>query len=192
MRMERKLGMRGNAWKKSLDFCAAIVLLVACAGGCVELKYSAQNRLSDPVSIRSSRAIRSVYFSFLDARPQDKQYCEFFTAGFTTALEKKGFVAAGTASNADIVIKAKAAFYKKAQGTFLFVLIVPTYRFNEEYDGISMKIAFQTDKGRWNKRYRAYYRGWLDGDIEIASDSITQAIIEDISLPPHKGREKSE
>ena len=183
MRVERKFGMRGNARKKVLDFCAAILILVACAGGCVELKYSAQNRLSDPVSIRSSRAVRSVYFSFPEARPKDKQYCEYFAAEFAAALEKKGFVVTDTASNADIVIKAKAAFYKKAQGTFLFVLIVPTYRFNEEYDGIAMKIAFQTDKGRWNKKYRAYYRGWLEGDIEIASDSLIQAIIKDISLP---------
>jgi hypothetical protein len=181
MRAERKLGMRGNAWKKSLDFCAAIALLVACVGGCVELKYSAQNRLSDPVSIRSSRAVRSVYFSFPEARPKDKQYCEYFTAEFTAALQKKGFVLADAADKADIVIKAKAAFYKKAQGTFLFVLIVPTYRFNEEYDGIAMNIAFQTDKGRWHKKYRAYYRGWLDGDMEIASDHIFKAIIKDIS-----------
>jgi hypothetical protein len=175
--------MQGKARQKDLVFCAAILMLSVAVSGCVELKYSAANRLGDPIAIRSSRAVRSVYFSFPAARPDDKQYCEYFTTAFSAALQKKGFVAADTESNADIVIKAKAAFYKKADGTFLFVLIVPTYRFNEEYDGIAMKIAFQTDKGRWHKKYRAYFRGWLDGDMEIASTAIVQAIINDISLP---------
>jgi hypothetical protein len=181
--------MQGNARRKNPFFVAVILVLSVAAGGCVELKYSAQDRLTGPVAIKSSRAIQSVYFSFPAVRPGDKPYCDYFTAAFAEALQKNGFVAADTASGADIVIKAKAVFYRKAQGTFLFVLIIPTYRFNEEYDGIAMTVTYKTDKGRSHKKYRVYYRGWLDGDRDIASNTLLKEIIKDIS--PASGGKKS-
>jgi hypothetical protein len=174
--------MQRHSWLRCQVVPAAILLFSVAVSGCVELKYSAQNRLNDRVAIRPARAVRSVYFSF-SSPPKDRSYAEYFSAAFTAALQKKGFVVVDTASNADIVIKASAVFYKKAQGTFLFVLIVPTYRFNEEYDGIAMTITYKTDKGHCHKKYRAYYRGWLGGDQEIASDLILKAIIKDISPP---------
>ena len=175
--------MRRDSWQRNFVVCAAIMIFSVVISGCVELKYTAINRLNDPVAIMSSRAVRSVYFSFPASHPQNKQYLEYFTSALTASLEKKGFTVAGAPADADIVMRVRLTFYKKAQGTFLFVLFVPTYRFNEEYDGIAMQIAYKTDKGHWHKKYRAYYRGWLDGDLEIASDLILKAIMKDISPP---------
>ncbi|MFA6384364.1 MAG: hypothetical protein WCY10_03220 [Candidatus Omnitrophota bacterium] len=175
--------MQTSARPVNLFFFAAAMMLFIAGAGCVELKYSAQNRLGDPVAIKSSRPLSSVYFSFPNARPKDKQYAGDFTSTFIASLEEKGFTAAVSPDSADIVITASVIFYRKAQGTFLFVLIVPTYRFNEEYDGIAMKVAYKTDKGRWHKKYRVYYRGWLDGDMEIASNLLRKAILKDISPP---------
>ena len=174
--------MKMSSWRRSLVFISWLVTLSVFEAGCIELKYSASNRLNDPVAIKFSRAPVSVYFSFPRTHQKDKQYSEYFTSAFTMLLEKKGFTVATAPASADIAIKARVTFYKKAQGSFLFVLFVPTYRFNEEYDGVLLDISYETDKGRWHKKYRVYYRGWLDGDLAAASDLIQKAIIDDIGL----------
>ncbi|MFA5099759.1 MAG: hypothetical protein WC547_02605 [Candidatus Omnitrophota bacterium] len=179
--------MKCNSFQKGRGFCVAILIFCVAASGCVELKYTALNRLDDPVAIRSSRAPESIYFSFASVRQKDRQYTEYFTSMFFASIEKKGFTVADTPDRADIVINAQLTFYKKANGTFLFVLILPVYRFNEDYDGLAMSISYKTDQGRWQKKYRVYYRGWLDGDLEIASDLLLRAIIKDINLSPPEG-----
>ena len=158
-----------------------ILALSCAAGGCVELKYSAKNRLNDPVDIRSSKAVRSVYFSFQPDTPKNKKFAEYFRSALKKSLEKKGMVLADEASRADIVINANTFFYRKADGTFLFILIFPVYRFIEDYDGISMNISYKTDQGQWLKKYRAYYRAWLVDELDTASDLLVEAVIKDIS-----------
>jgi hypothetical protein len=159
-----------------------LALAISCAaGGCVELKYSARNRLSDPVDIRSSAAVKAVYFSFQQTPLKNEKFAEYFPAALKKSIEKKGMVFADEASGADIVINANTLFYRKAQGTFLFILIFPVYRFTEDYDGISLDISYKTDQGQWRKNYRAYYRGWLVDELETASDLLVEAVIKDIS-----------
>jgi hypothetical protein len=168
-----------------------LALAFSCvAGGCIELKYSARNRLDDPVHIRSSAAVKSVYFSFQPAALKNQKFAEYFSSAFKKSLEKKGMVPADQAYGADIAINARASFYKKADGTFLFILIIPTYRFTEDYDGISMDASFKTDQGQWRKKYRVYYRGWVVDELDTAADLLVEAVIKDISPAPQSSLKK--
>jgi len=169
-----------------------LALALFCgAGGCVELKYSAKNRLNDPVDIRSSNPVKSVYFSFQPAALKNKKFAEYFPSALKKSIEKKGMVFANEASGADIIISANTVFYKKADGTFLFVLIIPTYRFTENYDGISMDVSFKTDQGQWRKKYRVYYRGWVVDELDTAADLLVETVIKDIT-PVSKVVDKSQ
>jgi hypothetical protein len=166
-----------------------VLILSVCCGlcGCVELKYSAEDRLDDVVAIRPAMPGASVYFVLSCDNPKDKEYALYFVSAAEVAFEKNGFKIVDNPSEADIIVRARCCFYKKAQGTFLFVLILPVYRFNEDYDGLVMNVAYRTEKGRWSKKYRAYYRGWLEGDRDLASGRILEAILRDIPSSPAKG-----
>ena len=160
------------------------VVIIACAcfiSGCVELKYTALNKLDTKVAVKSSRPVQTVFFSLPRLNRSTVQWGDYFSKSFAAALEARGLAIADNSAQADIVIKAYPKFYTKQQGTFLFVLLLPTYRFTEEYDGLLLKVYFKTDKGRWCKYYRVYYRSWLDNDLEMSSDNIIKAIFNDIS-----------
>ncbi|HOU36694.1 MAG TPA: hypothetical protein PLJ26_03475 [Candidatus Omnitrophota bacterium] len=169
----------------------AAVILLWTATGCVELKYSAANRLDDPIDVLTSRPPSSVYFSFSAPNRHDAPRVRFISGALASALGKEGLALAEGPDAADIVMTGRCTFYRKAQGSFLFILVLPIYRFNEDYDGISLDLRYQTDKGRWKKTYRVYYRGWLADDFELAVDHLCKAIVADL---PRRGKvvEKSQ
>jgi hypothetical protein len=160
--------------------------MVCAASGCVELKYTAVDRLDDKIAILTSRAPRSVYVAVPSVRHKDRRHIEFFASSVAAVLEKNGFTVVADPAAADIVIHANARFYRKAHGTFLFILILPIYRFNDDFDGIAMDLSYKTDQGQWRKNYRVYYRGWLADDFERAIALLCKAIIADLPAAPQK------
>jgi len=169
----------------------AAVILWWAATGCVELKYSAVNRLDDPIDVRASRVPSTVYFSFSAPSRHDASRVRFISGALASTLGKEGLASATDPDAADIVMAGRCTFYRKAQGSFLFILVLPIYRFNEDYDGIALDMRYKTDKGQWKKTYRVYYRSWLADDFELAVDHLCKAIVADI---PGHGRvvEKSQ
>lgn len=174
--------MRTHA--RSIAHGAAALMFLACtAAGCVELKYSAANRLADPVSVSISAPPSSVHVCIASSRVSDDPRARSISAALAAALRKKGLIIADSPEAADLVMNGRARFYRKADGTFLFILIFPIYRFNEDYDGISVDLAYKTDNGNWRKNYRVYYRGWLTDDFDRAVDLFCKAVIADLPFP---------
>ncbi len=170
--------------RKILVFACA-VLCALSLGGCVEFKYTTIEKLDGNLSLRSSGPVKTVYFSFPRLKRDRQKWGGYFSSNLLNALSARGFVPVDSPDQADIVLKAYPKFYTKQQGTFLIVFLLPTYRFTEEYDGLFLKIYFKTDKSRKSKSYKVYYRSWLDGDLELASDRIIKTAAGDIfdSLP---------
>ena len=166
---------------RSIAHGAAALMFLACtAAGCVELKYSAANRLDDPVSVSISSPPSSVHVCISSSRENDDPRVRSISSALAAALRKKGLIITDSPEAADIVMNGRARLYRKADGTFLFILIFPIYRFNEDYDGISIDLACKTDHGNWRKNYRVYYRGWLADDFDRAVDLFCKAVIADL------------
>ena len=168
---------------RSMGLIVAAVIAGACfMSGCVELKYTTLNKLDAKLKVKSSRPVQTVYFSLPKLDRKYSQWGNGFSKSLSGFMEAKGLTIVDTPGRADIVIKAYPKFYTKQQGTFLFVFLLPTYRFTEEYDGLLLKVRYKTDKGRWGKYYRVYFRSWLDGDLELSSDLIIETIFKDMSV----------
>jgi len=70
-------------------FVVSSLSFLAC--GCVELKYSAANRLGGPVGIRTSSEPASVYISLRGGRGADSDSrVKFISSALSSALQKRG------------------------------------------------------------------------------------------------------
>jgi len=138
---------------------AGIFYLIA--SGCTWVNFTAEERLNQPVDIKSSKPIKSIYLEF--TKPQgdiDKESFENFKNFIKGELEKHGFTAASTSQEADLVLKLQSGFFKKQVGTLYFFLgIIPMQGFEGglgRVQGVDMKAIYVTGEGKWKKNYRSY------------------------------------
>jgi len=100
-------------------------------------------------------------------------------------LEGHGYVLVSSKKEADLFIRIKTHFYKKMHGAMILgITLLPReilipYGQAHWVDGIEAEVILTKDKGKWSKKYRAYF-GESYLKMYHKPDKIPEAITRDL------------
>lgn len=138
------------------------IVFYLIASGCTWLTFTAEDRLLEKIAIQSSSTIESIYLEF--SGPTGKMSSSFgkFQERLKENLTAKGYKIFSSPEGADLVAKFNTQIFMKNCGTqYFFFGLIPTSGLEEavhKVEGIQVEALYITDKGKWNKTYRAYNR----------------------------------
>lgn len=137
------------------------IVFYMIASGCTWLTFTAEDRLLDKIAIQSSSTIESIYLEFSGSTGKMSTSLGKFQERLKENLTAKGYKIFSSPEGADLVVKFNTRIFMKNSGTqYFFLGLIPNSglegRGVSKVEGIQVEALYITDKGKWNKAYRAY------------------------------------